>query len=152
MTVTDPSGQVGQHVLRRGPLPAEPVPLTTGPDAVSVAVGPPDTTDTGGVQAQVAVVAPFDLVFTFSGGMTASPEIYSHYALGDPQVTIDTTTYEPVAGQLIQNSGQSGDQVISLIATRRWPGPPQGHHRRLGSPAASRRDRSRRLVRPGGAG
>ena len=90
--------------------------LTTGPDAVSVAVGPPDTTDTGGVQAQVAVVAPFDLVFTFSGGMTASPEIYSHYALGDPQVTIDTTTYEPVAGQLIQNSGQSGGQVISLIA------------------------------------
>ena len=68
------------------------------------------------MQAQAAVAAPFDLVFTFSGGMTASPEIYSHYALGDPQVTIDTTTYEPVAGQLIQNSGQSGGQVISLIA------------------------------------
>jgi predicted phage baseplate assembly protein len=116
VTVENPAGQTGSTSFDATHYPADTVPLTTGPDAVSVAVGPPDTTDTGGVQPQVAVIAPFDLVFTFSGGMTASPEIYSHYALGDPQVTVGTAVYNPVAGQIIQNSGQGGGQVISLIA------------------------------------
>ena len=113
VTVSDPSGQTGstQFSAANPPPPTDTVHLTTGPYAVSLNVGPPSGL---GIQAQVAVVAPFDLVFTFSGGMTASPEIVSHYALGDPSVTIDSTSYQPVAGQLIQNSGQSGDQVISL--------------------------------------
>jgi predicted phage baseplate assembly protein len=116
VSVVDPVGQTGSTSFVAINYPTATVPLTTGPDAVSVAIAPPVTIDTGGVQAQVAVVAPVDLVFTFSGGMTASPEIFSHNALGDPKVTIDSTDYYPIAGQLIQNSGQSGGQVISLIA------------------------------------
>lgn len=119
VTVTDPSGQVGSTHFTADHYPANPVPLTSGPDAVSVTVGPPQS-DSGGIGIQAepapeAAAVAFDLVFTFSGGMTAAPEISSPYTLDGPQVTIDSTTYQPVAGQLIQNSGQNGDQVISLI-------------------------------------
>jgi predicted phage baseplate assembly protein len=124
VTVTDPSGQVGSTHFAADHYPPNPVPLTSGPDAVSVTVGPPQSDSGGiGIQAEAeaaaepeAAAVAFDLVFTFSGGMTAAPEISSPYTLDGPQVTIDSTTYQPVPGQLIQNSGQNGGQVISLIA------------------------------------
>lgn len=112
VTVDDPTGQTGNTSFPANSPPSGTVQLTTGPDAVSLAVGPPDLSD-GEVHIQAAVTS-FDLVFTFSGGLTANPEIQSSYALGDPDVTIDGTSYQPVPGQIIQNSGQSGGQVISL--------------------------------------
>jgi hypothetical protein len=114
VTVSDPSGQVGSTYFAADHYPSNPVPLTSGPDAVSVTVAPPQVNYSGtGIQAEAAAVA-FDLVFTFSGGMTAAPEISTPYTLDGPQVTIDSTTYQPVPGQLVQNSGQSGGQVVSL--------------------------------------
>ena len=114
VTVSDPSGQVGSTSFPADHYPSGAVPLTSGPDAVSVTVGPLQEGSNGaGIHPEAAVVA-FDLVFTFSGGMTAAPEIASLYTVVNPQVFIDSTAYQPVAGQLIQISGPDGAQVISL--------------------------------------
>jgi predicted phage baseplate assembly protein len=113
VTVGDPAGQTGSTSFAASQPPSGSVQLTSGPDAISVTVGPPDESGGGGIQIQLAVTS-FDLVFTFSGGMSASLEIQSNYALGAPQVIIGGPPVQPVPGQLIQSSGQSGGQVISL--------------------------------------
>ena len=135
VTADDPAGQTGSSSFAADSPPSDPVPLISGPDAVSVSVAPPSVGI--GVQADAAATA-FDLVFTFSGGITASVEISSHYPLNDPAVTIGTggTPDQPVPGQIIQNSGPGGDQVISLtqpagaparleVTVDTWAAPPQ---------------------------
>jgi predicted phage baseplate assembly protein len=113
VTVSDPLGQAGSTAFPASAPPSGPVQLTAGADGVSVTVAAPSGLGLE-VRPEMAVPPTFVLVFTFSGAVTASPEISGDYALGNAQVTVAGTAYQPGPGQLIRNSGPEGGQVISL--------------------------------------
>lgn len=140
VTIGDPAGQTGSTSFAADNPPPAPVQLTSGPQAVTMSVSssPGEPGEPGAQAGAAATVAWSDLVFTFSGGITATIRICSHYPLTDPEVTIGTggPPYRPMPGHLIQNSVQGGDQVISLtnpagapahlkVVADTWSPPPQ---------------------------
>ena len=154
VTIDGPAGQPGSMSFAANDPPTSTMQLTSGPQAVNMSVSPQRSGTGGpGPQGEAATIPSFDLVFTLSGGITASIEISGRYPLTDPQVTIGTggTPYQPVPGHIIRNSVLGGDQVISLTGSAGAPAHLEVVVDDRECPGTARRHRPRRTVRPGGA-
>jgi predicted phage baseplate assembly protein len=109
LSASDAQGRRGSTSFPADQIPQGFVVLIADPDGVGVTFPAPQI-----IADPEAAATSFDINFPFSGSINTTITVSSGYNLDAPTVTIGSTTYNPVPGQLLQTPGPSGDQVISL--------------------------------------
>jgi len=116
LSASDATGRQGSTTFAADNIPQGYVVLIPDPGGVGVTF--PEYEVVAGPE---SVATSFDISFPFSGSINTTITISSPFNLSGPAVTVDGTNYSPVPGQVVQTSGQSGDQLVYLSAATAVP-------------------------------